>query len=83
MQHEARRGDLMTHFGSFQTSLTLGRKALQVSISYHYKISFCKMYIIVDCKKSWVVYGLTIFSAGSKIFKYIALEILFVFRVAN
>ncbi|KAL4234550.1 hypothetical protein ACF0H5_006191 [Mactra antiquata] len=43
-QHEARRGEFMNNFGSFQTSLTLGRKALQKIQHYELRLKKEKMH---------------------------------------
>ncbi|XP_053402419.1 inositol 1,4,5-trisphosphate receptor type 1-like isoform X7 [Mercenaria mercenaria] len=43
-QHETRRGEFMANFGTFQTSLTLGRKALQKIQHYELRLKKEKMH---------------------------------------
>lgn len=52
-QHESRRGEFMANFGSFQTSLTLGRKALQKIQHYELRLKKEKMH-------GWVRQGKTL-----------------------
>ena len=43
-QHESRRVEIMANFGSVQTSLTMGRKAMQRIQHYELRLKKEKMY---------------------------------------